>query len=53
MKFERVTMLKKTVLGRNGGSIVHVGSTDLGEDLADVPANGLADEQALGDRNKD
>ena len=46
-------MSKKTVLGRNGGSTVHVGTTDLEEDLGDVPAKGLADEQALGDRNKD
>lgn len=53
MKFERMTVSKKTVLGRNGGSTVHVGSMDLEEDLADVPAKGLADEQALGDRNKD
>lgn len=52
MKFERMT-IPKTVLGRNGGSTVHVGSMDLEEDLGDALAGVLADEQALGDRNKD
>lgn len=46
-------MSKKAVLGRDGGSTVHVGSMDLEEDLADVPAESLADEPALGDLNKD
>lgn len=51
MKFERMKMSKKTVLGRDGGSTVHVGSMDLEEDLVDVLAKGLADEPALGDLN--
>ena len=52
MKFERMKMSKKPVLGRDGGSTFHVGSMDLEED-GDVRAEGLADELALGDLNRD
>lgn len=52
MKFERVKMSKKMVLGREVGSTVHVGSMDLEEDLGHVPATGLADVPAREDLKK-